>query len=215
MKRVCDQFNALVDLKDTARPEHSLKPLAAPDLLKFVMHITYNRAVVEPEKLNQYEPFSPQVYGETSFDLIEQMLKKTTLSEPDLFMDLGSGVGNVVLQVAGSVRCKLCFGVEKAEWPAFYALVSDFDPNMTLSFRDLEPLMAAFCLVFQRMETEFRFWMDFFGKYFSRFKIYKGDFLSDEQMIEVDESTSAPSAATATKSISMGEYVKELINEAR
>ena len=54
------------------------------------MHIIYNRAIQDPDKLNQYEPFSPQVYDETSYDLIE-MFKKIKLNENDTFVDLGSG----------------------------------------------------------------------------------------------------------------------------
>lgn len=32
-----------------------------------------------------------------------------------------TGVGQVVLQVAAATPCKLCYGIEKAEWPAAYA----------------------------------------------------------------------------------------------
>jgi H3 lysine-79-specific histone-lysine N-methyltransferase len=87
------------------------------------MQLIYNRAVLDPDKLNHYEPFSPQVYGETSFDLIDQLLNRITLKETDTFIDLGSGVGNVVLHVAAVSNCKRCYGFEKAEWPAFYANV--------------------------------------------------------------------------------------------
>lgn len=55
------------------------------------MQLIYNRAVLDPDKLNQYEPFSPQVYGETSFDLVDQLLSKIKLKESDIFVDLGSG----------------------------------------------------------------------------------------------------------------------------
>lgn len=51
----------------------------------------YNHSVVEPEKLNQYEPFSPEVYGETSFELVSQMVKELGMKEDDVFIDLGSG----------------------------------------------------------------------------------------------------------------------------
>jgi len=34
-----------------------------------------------------------------------------------------TGVGQVVLQVAAATQCKLCYGIEKAEWPAKYAEV--------------------------------------------------------------------------------------------
>lgn len=51
----------------------------------------YNHSVLEPEKLNQYEPFSPEVYGETSFGLVSQMIKELDMKEDDVFIDLGSG----------------------------------------------------------------------------------------------------------------------------
>ena len=38
------------------------------------------------------------------------------------FIDLGSGVGQVVLQVAALVECQLCVGVEKAVIPANRAM---------------------------------------------------------------------------------------------
>lgn len=58
--------------------------------LNFTLQV-YNHSVLEPEKLNNYEPFSPEVYGETSFDLVDQMLKELKLTEDDVFLDLGSG----------------------------------------------------------------------------------------------------------------------------
>lgn len=36
-----------------------------------------------------------------------------------------TGVGQVVLQVAAASECKVCYGIERVEWPAKYALVSD------------------------------------------------------------------------------------------
>lgn len=36
------------------------------------------------------------------------------------------GVGQVVLQVAAATPCKMCYGIEKAEFPAKYAEVGQF-----------------------------------------------------------------------------------------
>ena len=55
------------------------------------MNQVYNRAVTSPEDLNTYEPFSPEVYGETSFDLVVEVIKHTKMTEGDVFLDLGSG----------------------------------------------------------------------------------------------------------------------------
>ena len=81
-------------------------------------------AVTDPEKLNNYEPFSPEVYGETSYELVAQMIDQIEITEDDIFIDLGSGVGQVVLQMSASTRCSMCLGVEKAEVPSNYARVS-------------------------------------------------------------------------------------------
>lgn len=64
-----------------------------------------------------------QVYGETSYDLICQMIDQINITKEDVFIDLGSGVGQVVLQMAAATPCKLCWGVEKADIPSKYAEV--------------------------------------------------------------------------------------------
>jgi len=64
-----------------------------------------------------------QVYGETSFDLICQMIDNMLVTEEDTFIDLGSGVGQVVLQLAASTNCKMIWGIERAEIPSRYAMV--------------------------------------------------------------------------------------------
>ncbi len=55
-----------------------------------------------------------------------------------------SGVGQVVLQVAASVTCKECYGIEKADTPAEFSIA---------------------------MEKEFIRWMAWFGKTYSPFKV--------------------------------------------
>ncbi|CAA9998812.1 unnamed protein product [Nesidiocoris tenuis] len=64
------------------------------------------------------------VYGETSFDLICQMIDQINVTKDDVFIDLGSGVGQVVLQMAAATPCKVCLGVEKADVPSKYAETS-------------------------------------------------------------------------------------------
>ena len=67
------------------------------------------------------------MYGETSFELICQILDKLHPISPDnKFVDLGSGVGQVVLQVAALTECEMSFGIEKADTPAKYATVNWF-----------------------------------------------------------------------------------------
>ncbi|KAJ7308213.1 hypothetical protein JRQ81_008733 [Phrynocephalus forsythii] len=122
-------------------------------LLRHILQQVYNHSVTDPEKLNNYEPFSPEVYGETSFDLVAQMIDEIKMTEDDFFVDLGSGVGQVVLQVAASTNCKHHYGVEKADIPAKYA---------------------------ETMDKEFRKWMKWYGKKHADYTLERGDFLSEE-----------------------------------
>lgn len=52
------------------------------------------------------------------------MIEEFPLKEDDIFIDLGSGVGQVVLHVAAALNCSRCIGIEKAELPSNYAIVS-------------------------------------------------------------------------------------------
>lgn len=63
------------------------------------------------------------MYGETSYDLVCQMIDHVKVSEEDTFIDLGSGVGQVVLQLAASTPCKMAWGIERADCPSRYAEV--------------------------------------------------------------------------------------------
>lgn len=51
------------------------------------------------------------------------MIEQIEISPEDVFVDLGSGVGQVVLQMAAATPCRVCLGVEKAEVPSKYAEV--------------------------------------------------------------------------------------------
>ncbi|CAF4324318.1 unnamed protein product, partial [Rotaria magnacalcarata] len=62
-------------------------------LFRHILAQAYSRAVTDPDKLRDYEPFSPSVYGETSPDLIDSILQVLNLTDDQTFIDLGSGVG--------------------------------------------------------------------------------------------------------------------------
>ncbi|XP_023620420.1 histone-lysine N-methyltransferase, H3 lysine-79 specific isoform X4 [Myotis lucifugus] len=129
MQRLCDKYNRAIDSihqlwKGTTQPM-KLNTRPSNGLLRHILQQVYNHSVTDPEKLNNYEPFSPEVYGETSFDLVAQMIDEIKMTEDDLFVDLGSGVGQVVLQVAAATNCKHHYGVEKADIPAKYAETMD------------------------------------------------------------------------------------------
>ncbi|KAL0132967.1 hypothetical protein PUN28_000591 [Cardiocondyla obscurior] len=167
MKSLCDRFNRAIDSlvqleKGTSLPSQRLNKRPSRGLLRHILQQTYNQAVVEPDKLNQYEPFSPEVYGETSYELVCQMIDQIDVTEDDVFVDLGSGVGQVVLQMAAATLCKICLGVEKADVPSKYA---------------------------QSMETNFRKWLNWYGKRCGDYRLVKGDFLADEHRESITGST--------------------------
>uniref|UniRef100_A0A2I3G350 Histone-lysine N-methyltransferase, H3 lysine-79 specific n=1 Tax=Nomascus leucogenys TaxID=61853 RepID=A0A2I3G350_NOMLE len=157
MQRLCDKYNRAIDSihqlwKGTTQPM-KLNTRPSTGLLRHILQQVYNHSVTDPEKLNNYEPFSPEVYGETSFDLVAQMIDEIKMTDDDLFVDLGSGVGQVVLQVAAATNCKHHYGVEKADIPAKYA---------------------------ETMDREFRKWMKWYGKKHAEYTLERGDFLSEE-----------------------------------
>ena len=58
------------------------------------------------EKLNAYKNGSDNVYGELLPRFVSNIFKATHLNHEQTFIDLGSGVGNVVLQAALEVGCE-------------------------------------------------------------------------------------------------------------
>ncbi|TNN21104.1 Histone-lysine N-methyltransferase,H3 lysine-79 specific [Schistosoma japonicum] len=158
VSRLCDVYNkTILDLWDMWMEANIVPEFfnrkASRDHIQFILLQCYNRAVSDPEKLNQYPPFSPQVYGETSFELISQMIDTITVASDDVFIDLGSGVGQVVLQVCACTDAKFCYGIEKADYPANCA---------------------------SRLDAAFRHWMSFYGKSYRPYALERGDFLSVE-----------------------------------
>lgn len=68
-------------------------PRASPLLLKHIWQKSYNAAVTKPRELNSYYQMgSDEVYGETTFEVVEKMLEKFRLGPEDIFLDLGSGM---------------------------------------------------------------------------------------------------------------------------
>ncbi|KAK3731060.1 hypothetical protein QZH41_019219 [Actinostola sp. cb2023] len=156
MCKLCERYNRAIDgilqLWKGRAPPPCINVPPSQELLRFIIQMVYSRAVKDPDKLNSYEPFSPEVYGETSFDLVAQMIKEVPMDPNKTFIDLGSGVGQVILQVAASGNVKECFGIEKADIPAAYA---------------------------QEMDKSFRKMMKWFGKSHKPYTLVKGDFRDD------------------------------------
>ena len=77
-------------------------------------------------RLKFEDSFTLQVYGETTYERVEQILHLVNMTEDDVFIDLGSGIGNVVVHVAGASQAKISCGIEIADVPNRYAHVRGF-----------------------------------------------------------------------------------------
>ena len=79
---------------------------------------TYQRCVgPRVNTLRNYEAFSSETYGELMPSLVADIINRTGLHEDSLFLDLGCGVGNVVLQASLQTGCR-SFGIEIMPAPA-------------------------------------------------------------------------------------------------
>uniref|UniRef100_A0A9J2P870 Histone-lysine N-methyltransferase, H3 lysine-79 specific n=1 Tax=Ascaris lumbricoides TaxID=6252 RepID=A0A9J2P870_ASCLU len=127
---------------------------AEPSLLKHICARAYNRAVDNVHLLNNhYKAFSSQTYGETSFERMQMIIEEIVPKERDVFVDLGSGVGQLVIHMAGGSRVKKAVGIEVATLPCKYA---------------------------DNLGAEFKKWMKWYGKKFRPFELLVGDFLSEQ-----------------------------------
>ncbi|KAJ1919253.1 Nucleosomal histone H3-Lys79 methylase [Mycoemilia scoparia] len=88
------------------------------DLVTHILDQVYNRVVApKVELLRNYKAFSNNVYGEVNPILVDEFIKRTGLKYGQVFVDLGCGVGNVVLQAVAQTGCS-GYGIEVMEIPA-------------------------------------------------------------------------------------------------
>ncbi|KAK2052095.1 histone methylation protein DOT1 [Colletotrichum caudatum] len=92
------------------------------DLVEFILTQVYDRTVSpEVEKLKQYKNGTDNVYGELTYKFISEILQeRTRMTSDQVFVDLGSGVGNVVFQAALEIGCE-SWGCEMMENPCDFA----------------------------------------------------------------------------------------------
>lgn len=86
-----------------------------PDLVELILSQVYDRTVApRVELLAKYENGTDNVYGELLHPFISDIFERTRLTSDMVFVDLGSGVGNVVLQAALERGCE-SWGCEMME----------------------------------------------------------------------------------------------------
>ena len=76
MKELCDKFNKIIDThlklnRGTETFSAHLQERATAKLFRHILAQVYSRAVIDPDKLRDYEPFSPSVtVSPTSFEIL-------------------------------------------------------------------------------------------------------------------------------------------------
>lgn len=90
-----------------------------PDrVLMRIVDENYQRTVgPNIRSLRRYEAFSSTVYGELMPPFIHDIVQSTGLNQDSLFLDLGSGVANVVVQASLQSGCT-SYGIELMPHPA-------------------------------------------------------------------------------------------------
>ncbi|KAJ2140340.1 Nucleosomal histone H3-Lys79 methylase [Coemansia sp. RSA 564] len=130
------EFNRLLDLE---RVSSNIGPVfdkshIPSDLAIHIVEQTYNRVVAPTvNMLRQYKAFSNNVYGEILPTLVSEFIERAGISHDTTFIDLGCGIGNVVLQVAAQTGCFSC-GIEIMKVPARFARrqAQEFEQRMRL-----------------------------------------------------------------------------------
>ncbi|KAK3322208.1 histone-lysine N-methyltransferase, H3 lysine-79 specific [Apodospora peruviana] len=85
------------------------------ELTAFILDQVYDRTVApKVELLAKYKNGSDNVYGELLHPFISNILERTGMTSDKVFVDLGSGVGNVTLQAALEIGCE-SWGCEMME----------------------------------------------------------------------------------------------------
>lgn len=143
--------------------------LLSKDLLRQIITRSYNRAVDNEKALNKhYEAFSSQTYGETSYDRMQMIIEELQPKEADVFVDLGSGVGQLVVHMAGGSHVNKAIGIEIAQLPARFASKLEYE---------FKKYIFNFSI---RIKLKYFRWLNWFGKKYCNFQLDHGDFLDSK-----------------------------------
>ncbi|KAL8360692.1 hypothetical protein RB601_007095 [Gaeumannomyces tritici] len=118
-RRALDKYNShVLALRSSGALARNLGSRQAlpNDLVAFILEQVYDRTVApKVELLAKYENGTDNVYGELLHPFINDILiRRLNMTSGQVFVDLGSGVGNVVLQAALDIGCE-SWGCEMME----------------------------------------------------------------------------------------------------
>ncbi|KAL8842157.1 MAG: hypothetical protein Q9176_002850 [Flavoplaca citrina] len=127
-------------------------------LIERILTQTYARTVSpRVSTLRQYENGTDNVYGELLPKFVSEIFRVTNLGSTHVFLDLGSGVGNVILQAALEVGCE-SWGCE---------------------------IMENACALAELQEHEFKARCRLWGLAVGDINLERGDFLENQNIIRM------------------------------
>jgi hypothetical protein len=119
LKEAIHEYNQVISNYTPA--DLDIAPTADYELIHHILEQSYSRSIApNAQLLNNYIGFSNNVYGEIKHTFVNEIINTAKIIPSDVFLDLGSGIGNVVLQVAGQVLCE-SYGIEIMENPSTFA----------------------------------------------------------------------------------------------
>nr|KAJ3420738.1 Nucleosomal histone H3-Lys79 methylase [Polyrhizophydium stewartii] len=161
LQSAVSDFNQVVtQLKDEGAFEQDeiRGPPAQYELITHILEQAYARSVAPlAHLLNNYEGFSNNVYGEIKHSFVQDLIKNAEIQPHHIFLDMGSGIGNVILQVSAQCLCE-SYGIEIMEIPSQLA---------------------------KKQKAEFLSRMRYYAKPCGRIVVKQGDFLEDPEIHEV------------------------------
>ncbi|CAP29762.1 Protein CBG10211 [Caenorhabditis briggsae] len=117
---------------------------------RIICELACRLAIPDQTVLNKhYGSFSNGTYGETDYEQFQSILDQLKIKEDDIFIDVGSGIGQLVTFAAAYSKCANVSGIEIEQVPA------DFASENGIQFERL---------------------MNHFGEQPRPFKLEKGDF---------------------------------------
>lgn len=121
-KEALDKYNQIVldQLKSGAILKNIDRQHIPPNnLVSLILNQVYDRVVTpQVDLLKRYKNGTDNVYGEMNHNFVSKVLSEDLrMTSDQVFVDLGSGVGNVVLQAALEIGCE-SWGWETMEVPS-------------------------------------------------------------------------------------------------
>lgn len=161
MRQTVDDFNHAIERfrhsGSIAKKLDATGRLSLPLVERILTQIYARTVSPRVESLKQYENGSDNVYGEMLPRFVSTIFKETGLKSGQVFVDLGSGVGNVVLQAALEIGCE-SWGCE---------------------------MMQNACDLADLQQAEFKARCRLWGIAPGKTHLARGDFLTEESIIQV------------------------------